>query len=75
MLARMRRVPGFPVLVGDPGRRYFPGTGFEQLAAYEVHTTTELEDRDVVSARVFTLPGPQQEPLETIRAYPIAPVT
>lgn len=48
---------GTRVLVGDPGRRYLPAIGFVQLAAYEVHTTTQLEDRDVVTARVLTLPG------------------
>lgn len=50
---------GTRVLVGDPGRRYLPAIGFVQLAAYEVHTTTQLEDRDVVTARVFTLLGPR----------------
>jgi predicted nicotinamide N-methyase len=46
---------GIHVLVGDPGRRYLPATGLEPLAAYEVHTTTQLEDRDVVMGRVFTI--------------------
>lgn len=46
---------GIDVLVGDPGRRYLPAARLERLAAYEVHTTTLLEDRDVVTARVFTL--------------------
>lgn len=49
---------GTRVLVGDPDRRYRPEIGFVQLAEYEVHTTTQLEDRDVVTARVLTLPGP-----------------
>jgi predicted nicotinamide N-methyase len=48
---------GTRVLVGDPGRRYLPAIGLVQLAAYEVHTTTQLEDRDIVTARVFTLLG------------------
>ena len=48
---------GTTVLVGDPGRRYLPAVGLLQLAAYEVHTTTQLEDRAVVTARVFTLSG------------------
>ncbi len=48
---------GTRVLVGDPGRRYLPAIGFLKLAEYEVHTTTRLEDREVVSARVLTLPG------------------
>jgi predicted nicotinamide N-methyase len=48
---------GTSVLVGDPGRRYLPAIGLVQLAAYDVHTTTQLEDRAVVAARVFTLSG------------------
>ena len=52
---RQAAARGTDVLVGDPGRRYFPPDGLERLAAYEVHTTTQLEDRDVVTARVFTV--------------------
>jgi predicted nicotinamide N-methyase len=48
---------GTGVLVADPGRRYFPPSGFERLASYEVRTTTKLEDRDVVVARVYRLGG------------------
>ena len=46
---------GTRVLVGDPGRRYLPATGLVPVAAYEVHTTTQLEDRDVLTGRVFRL--------------------
>ena len=46
---------GTRVLLGDPGRRYLPASGFTELARYEVRTTTTLEDRDVLEARVFTL--------------------
>jgi predicted nicotinamide N-methyase len=46
---------GSRVLVGDPGRRYLPPSGLVTLATYEVETTTRLEDRDVLRARVFTL--------------------
>jgi predicted nicotinamide N-methyase len=48
---------GTRVLVGDPGRRYFPADGLLPLAEYEVHTTTLLEDRAVLRGRVFTLRG------------------
>lgn len=48
---------GTRVLVGDPGRRYLPADGLILLATYDVHTTTQLEDRDVLPARVFTLAG------------------
>jgi predicted nicotinamide N-methyase len=48
---------GVRVLAGDPGRRYLPGdaaAGFIELGRYRVRTTTVLEDRDVVEARVLT---------------------
>jgi predicted nicotinamide N-methyase len=46
---------GTRVLVGDPGRRYLPAYGLSELARFDVRTTTTLEDRDVLEARVFTL--------------------
>lgn len=46
---------GTRVLVGDPGRRYLPATGLDPIASCEVMTTTKLEDRDIVRARVFAL--------------------
>ena len=47
---------GIRVLLGDPGRRYLPADeAFTPLARYEVRTTTTLEDREVVEARVFTI--------------------
>jgi len=52
---RRAAAAGTRVLVGDPGRRYLPADGLVQLAAYDVRTTTQLEDRDIVRARVFTL--------------------
>ena len=52
---RLAAARGARVLIGDPGRRYLPAVGLEELAACEVHTTTAFEDRDVVTARVFTL--------------------
>jgi predicted nicotinamide N-methyase len=48
---------GATVLVGDPGRRYLPLDALEELAAYEVRTTTELEDLDLKTGRVFGLRG------------------
>jgi predicted nicotinamide N-methyase len=52
---RRCRAAGLDVLVGDPGRAYLPTDGLIELAVYEVRTTTELEDRDQKSARVFEL--------------------
>ncbi len=49
---------GIRVLVGDPHRRYLPAGELTRLASYEVETTTALEDRAIVRAGVFTLPGP-----------------
>ncbi len=45
---------GVRVLIGDPGRAYLPREGLQPLAAYEVQTTRELEDRDVRNTGVFT---------------------
>lgn len=50
------RSRGVDVLVGDPGRRYLPTAELVELASYEVHTTTELEDLERRQGRVFTLP-------------------
>lgn len=48
---------GIRVLVGDPMRTYFPKSGFELLAEYQVPTTRELEDVAVKRTRVWTLAG------------------
>jgi predicted nicotinamide N-methyase len=50
---------GARVLAGDPGRRYLPQTGMRELARRDVQTTTILEDRDRVEARVLLVePAP-----------------
>src|SRR5690606_15895149 len=46
---------GVRVLVGDAIRTYFPKSGFDLLAEYEVPTTRELEDSAVKRTRVWTL--------------------
>ena len=43
------------VLLGDPGRSYFPKTGLTQLASYSVPTTRELEDREIRETGVWRL--------------------
>jgi predicted nicotinamide N-methyase len=43
------------VLLGDPGRSYFPKTGLIQLATYAVPTTRELEDREIRQTGVWQL--------------------
>ncbi|WP_309642793.1 methyltransferase [Phenylobacterium sp.] len=50
-------VRGVRVLIGDPGRSYFPKVGLEKLAEYQVETTRELEDREVKKTAVWTLPA------------------
>ena len=49
------RAEGVTVLVGDPGRTYFPRQGLVQLAQYEVQTTRELEDFEIKKTGVWTL--------------------
>jgi predicted nicotinamide N-methyase len=46
---------GVRVLIGDPGRSYFPRHGLQKLAEYQVPTTRELEDMDVKRTAVWTL--------------------
>ena len=49
---------GVRVLLGDPGRSYFPKSGVEKLATYRVQTTRELEDREIRETSVYLLrPG------------------
>jgi predicted nicotinamide N-methyase len=43
------------ILLGDPGRSYFPKTGLTRLAQYNVQTTRELEDREIRETGVWTL--------------------
>ena len=46
---------GTRVLIGDPGRTYFPREGLEFLAEYRVPTTRELEDLEVKRVSVWAL--------------------
>jgi predicted nicotinamide N-methyase len=50
------RARGAVVLIGDPGRSYFPRTGLEKLAEYQVPTTRELEDMAVKKTSVWAMP-------------------
>lgn len=52
---RHARARGLDVLVGDPGRRFLPATELVELAAYDVRTTTELEDLALTRGRVYAL--------------------
>ncbi|HWD27728.1 MAG TPA: 50S ribosomal protein L11 methyltransferase [Rhizomicrobium sp.] len=46
---------GATVLLGDPGRSYFPKGGIEKLAGYNVQTTRDLEDREIRDTGVYRL--------------------
>jgi predicted nicotinamide N-methyase len=48
---------GTRVLIGDPGRTYFPKDGLEKLAEYQVPTTRELEDFAVKRTGVWAMPA------------------
>jgi predicted nicotinamide N-methyase len=50
------RAAGARVLVGDPGRSYFPKSGLIHLAEYRVQTTRELEDAEIKRTSVWALP-------------------
>lgn len=50
------RTTGTTVLIGDPGRTYFPRTGLTLLAEYQVETTRELEDMAVKRTCVWAMP-------------------
>lgn len=43
------------VLLGDPGRSYFPKSGLIKLITYHVPTTRELEDREIRETGVWRL--------------------
>ncbi len=50
------RARGATVLIGDPGRTYFPKDGLVKLAEYQVPTTRELEDYEVKKTSVWAMP-------------------
>ncbi|WP_334164187.1 class I SAM-dependent methyltransferase [Phenylobacterium sp.] len=50
------RAAGAVVLIGDPGRSYFPRQGLDKLAEYQVPTTRELEDLEVKKTAVWAMP-------------------
>jgi predicted nicotinamide N-methyase len=53
----MARNRGVRILLGDPGRSYFPKSGLVKLAEYSVETTRELEDAEVKKTAVWTFPA------------------
>lgn len=53
------RTQNFAALLGDPGRSYFPKSGVEKLATYNVQTTRDLEDREIRETSVYRLVQPE----------------
>jgi predicted nicotinamide N-methyase len=53
----LAKAGGATVLIGDPGRSYFPARGLTKLAEYQVPTTRELEDFAIKRTCVWTLDG------------------
>ena len=45
---------GTRVLMGDPGRTYFPRSGLTQLAEYRVPTSRDLEDQEIKKTGVWS---------------------
>ena len=43
------------ILLGDPGRSYFPKQGLERLAVYNVAVSRDLEDREIRETGVWRL--------------------
>ena len=54
LLAWVKRADA-DILLGDPGRSYFPKTGLTRLALYNVQTTRELEDSEIRATGVWRL--------------------
>jgi predicted nicotinamide N-methyase len=54
LLAWLTQFPA-TILLGDPGRSYFPKQGIERLAMYRVETSRELEDREIRETGVYRL--------------------
>ena len=52
---------GKTVLLGDPGRSYFPKSGLEKLIGYGVAVSRDLEDREIRDTGVYRL-LPRAEP-------------
>ena len=51
----LAKARGTRVLIGDPGRTYFPKDGLTFLAEYQVPTTRELEDLAIKRSAVWAL--------------------
>jgi predicted nicotinamide N-methyase len=60
---------GIEVLIGDNGRRHLPVDALIEIGAYDVRTTTELEDLERRPGRVFRLrPMPREIDVGSLNA-------
>jgi predicted nicotinamide N-methyase len=50
---RREAARGAIVLIGDPGRKYLPLKGLQEIARYDVPTSLELEDREMRNGVVW----------------------
>ena len=57
LMAWLRRLlsRGALVLLGDPGRNYFPASGVQLLQTYDVPTLLDLEDKPTRKTGVYKL--------------------
>ena len=57
LIAWLKRavVEGKTVLIGEPGRSYFPKEGLEKLVGYGVAVSRDLEDREIRDTGVYRL--------------------
>ena len=54
LLAWLTPLPAL-VLMGDPGRTYFPKDGIDKRTSYQVAVSRDLEDRELRDTAVYTL--------------------
>lgn len=54
---RREAAAGATVLIGDPGRKYLPIKGLEEVIRYDVPTSLELEDREMRDGIVWRVTG------------------
>ncbi|HEY5347081.1 MAG TPA: 50S ribosomal protein L11 methyltransferase [Rhizomicrobium sp.] len=52
-----RAAAGALVLLGDPGRSYFPKSGVTKLHTYNVQVSRDLEDREIRETSVYRFSG------------------
>jgi predicted nicotinamide N-methyase len=54
-LLKQLATAGKTVIVGDPGRSYFPRSGMQMLAEYQIPVSRALEDSEIKRTRVWCI--------------------